>query len=72
MIKEERVSSCFQALLISQANCCIIQAKNQPLPLTGDPFSKRMVRHDLRKRRYDDKGILNIGIIDFLLDDSAV
>jgi len=28
------------------------------------------VRHDVGRRWYDDSGVLNIGIIDFLLDDS--
>jgi len=30
------------------------------------------VRHDIRKRWYDDNGILNVGVIDFLLDDTLV
>lgn len=47
-------------------------AENKPLCLTGDSFPKIIVRHDIRKRWYDDNGILNIGIIDFLLDDSIV
>lgn len=42
----------------------------KPLGLTGDMFPKIIVRHDIRKRWYDESGILNIGIIDFLLDDS--
>ncbi|MBR4236359.1 MAG: hypothetical protein IKR85_09925 [Clostridia bacterium] len=37
-----------------------------------DSFPKIVVRHDIRKRWYDDNGILNIGILDFLLDDSIV
>ncbi len=43
--------------------------ENKPLSLTGDAFPKIIVRQDIRKRWYDDNGILNIGIIDFLLDD---
>ncbi|MCR4615502.1 MAG: ATP-binding protein [Clostridiales bacterium] len=46
--------------------------ENKPLKLTGDSFPKIIVRHDIRKRWYDDNGILNIGIIDFLLDDAIV
>ena len=46
--------------------------ENKPFGLTGDSFPKVIVRHDIRKRWYDDNGILNIGIIDFLLDDSIV
>ena len=48
------------------------ETENKPFLLTGDSFPKIIVRHDIRKRWYDDKGILNIGIIDFLLDDSVV
>ena len=40
----------------------------KPLSLTGDSFPKIVVRHDIRKRWYDDNGVLNINIIDFLLD----
>lgn len=46
--------------------------ENKPFGLTSDSFPKIIVRHDIRKRWYDDNGILNIGIIDFLLDDSIV
>ena len=48
------------------------ETENKPLSLTGDSFPKIIVRHDIGKRWYDDNGILNIGIIDFLLDDSVV
>lgn len=47
-------------------------AENKPLSLTGDAFPKIIVRHDIRKRWYDENGVLNIGILDFLLDDSLV
>ena len=46
--------------------------ENKPLSLTGDSFPKIIVRHDIRKRWYDDNGILNIGVLDFLLDDTLV
>ena len=46
--------------------------ENKPFGLTGDFFPKVIVRHDIRKRWYDDNGILNVGILDFLLDDSIV
>lgn len=48
------------------------EAENRPFGLVGDFFPKIIVRHDIRKRWYDDNGILNIGIIDFLLDESCV
>jgi len=44
----------------------------KPLSLTGDSFPKIIVRHDVGKRWYDDNGVLNIGVIDFLLDSSVV
>lgn len=48
------------------------EVENRPFGLTGDSFPKIIVRHDIRKRWYDDHGILNIGIIDFLLDQSLI
>ena len=47
-------------------------AENKPFSLTGDSFPKIIVRSDIRKRWYDDNGVLNIGILDFLLDDAIV
>ena len=47
-------------------------AENRPFGLTGDSFPKIIVRHDIRKRWYDDRGTLNIGILDFLLDPEIV
>lgn len=44
----------------------------KPLSLTGDSFPKIIVRHDIRKPWYDENGILNIGVIDFLLKDSLL
>lgn len=46
--------------------------ENKPLLLTDDMFQKIIVRHDITKRWYNEKGILNIGIIDFLLDDMII
>lgn len=45
-----------------------VETENKPFSLTGDSFPKIVVRHDIRKRWYDDNGVLNIGILDFLLD----
>lgn len=45
-------------------------AENKPFSLTGDSFPKIIVRHDIRRRWYDERGILNIGILDFLLDET--
>ena len=47
-------------------------SENRPFWLTGDSFPKIIVRSDIRKRWYDEKGILNINVIDFLLDDTLV
>lgn len=44
----------------------------RPFSLTGDSFPKIMVRKDIGKRWYDDKGILNINLIDFLLDKNLI
>ena len=48
------------------------KAENRPFLLTGDSFPKIIVRHDIRRRWYDDNGILNIGVLDFLLDEKIV
>jgi len=40
--------------------------------LTGDSFPKIIVRHDTGKRWYDEQGILNINILDFLLDPTII
>jgi hypothetical protein len=50
----------------------MVETKNKPLRLTGDFFPKIIVRQDVRKGWYDDNGILNIGILDFLLEDSWI
>ena len=47
-------------------------SESYPFFLTGDSFEKIIIRGDITKRWYDDKGILNIGIIDFLLDKSVI
>lgn len=44
----------------------------KPFSLTGDFFPKIIVRGDIKKRWYDDNGILNIGITDFLLDENVI
>ena len=49
-----------------------IESENKPFGLTGDSFPKIIVRQDIRKRWYDDKGVLNIGVIDFLLDRTLI
>lgn len=48
-----------------------VETETKPFSLTGDAFPKIIVRHDVRRRWYDDNGVLNIGVIDFLLDDSV-
>ena len=44
----------------------------RPFALTRDSFPKIVVRKDIGKRWYDEKGILNINIIDFLLDKELI
>ena len=48
------------------------ETENRPLSLTGDSFPKIIVRHDIRKRWYNDLGTLNIGVLDFLLDRTLI
>lgn len=49
-----------------------MEVELRPFGLTGDSFPKIVVRKDMGKRWYNDKGILNIGLIDFLLDKGVV
>ena len=44
----------------------------KPFKLTRDSFPKIVVRKDIGKRWYDDNGILNINVIDFLLDKELI
>ena len=44
-----------------------IYTENKSLSLTGDSFPKIIVKHDIRKRWYDESGVLNINIIDVFL-----
>lgn len=44
----------------------------RPFTLTGDFFPKIVVRKDIGKRWYDDNGILNINVTDFLLDKDVI
>ena len=49
-----------------------LESELRPFALAGDSFPKIIVRQDVGKRWYDDNGILNINVIDFLLDKSVV
>lgn len=49
-----------------------INSELKPFLLTGDSFSKIIVRGDIKKRWFDEYGILNIGITDFLTDESII
>lgn len=44
----------------------------RPFSIIGDSFPKVIVRKDIRKRWYDDKGVLNIGLIEFLLNKTII
>ncbi|MCR5478865.1 MAG: ATP-binding protein [Ruminococcus sp.] len=44
----------------------------KPFSLTIDSFPKIVVRKDIRKRWYDDNGVLNVGLVDFLLDEHVI
>lgn len=49
-----------------------MEAETAPFALTGDSFPKIVVRKDIGRRWYDDKGILHISLIDFLLDKNLI
>jgi hypothetical protein len=44
----------------------------KPFSLTGDSFRKIIVRTDVGKRWFDENGVLNLSIYDFLLDQNAI
>lgn len=44
----------------------------RPFSIIGDSFPKVIVRKDIRKRWYDDNGVLNIGLIEFLLNETII
>ena len=49
--------------------------ESEEMPSTSESTSKSPempVIPDIRKRWYDENGILNIGILDFLLDDTIL
>ena len=48
------------------------EAELESLRLTKDSFPKVIIRQDIRKRWYDDEGVLHINLIDFLLDKNAI
>ena len=48
------------------------EAELKPFALTGDSFPKIAVKKDIEKRWYDDRGVLNINMIDFLLDKELI
>lgn len=44
----------------------------KPFSLTGDSFRKIIVRNDIARRGFDENGVLNIALTDFLLDPTSV
>lgn len=49
-----------------------MEVELRPFSLTGDFFPKIVVRKDIGKRWYDENGILNINLVDFLLDKELI
>lgn len=48
------------------------EAEARPFALTGDSFPKIIVRRDTAGRWYDESGVLNINVMDFLLDKNLI
>ena len=44
----------------------------RPFSLTGDSFRKIVVRNDIGHRWQDEKGVLHLSLLEFLLDESAL
>lgn len=49
-----------------------LESETRPFRCTNDSFPKILVQREGGKRWYDERGVLHIGIIDFLLDPSVV
>lgn len=47
-------------------------AESRPFSLAGDSFPKVIVRKDTVGRWYDDSGVLNVNVVDFLLDKDII
>ena len=43
----------------------------KPFALSGDSFRKIVVRDDIGHRFFDDSGVLNISLVDFLQDSTG-
>ena len=44
----------------------------RPFFLTGDAFRRIVVRQDIRRRSYDQSGVLHVPLLDFLTDEDCV
>lgn len=70
------VTSGSKRIYIQSAYAMLTEEKTEselrPFSLIKDSFPKIVVRKDISKRWYDDNGILNIGLIDFLLDKDLI
>ena len=49
-----------------------IAQETAPLAFTGDSFPKVIIRQDMHRRWYDEKGNLNLGLLEFLLDKDSL
>ncbi len=49
-----------------------VEVELRPFSLIGDSFPKIVVRKDIGKRWYNEDGVLNINLIDFLLDKELI
>ena len=48
------------------------ESELRPFSLTGDSFRKIVVRDDVGLRWFDDRGVLHVNLLDFLLDETIV
>jgi hypothetical protein len=49
-----------------------MQSETDQFRYTGDSFRKIVVREDVGKRWFDEKGVLHINIVDFMLDKELI
>lgn len=49
-----------------------VEPEMRPFALTGDGFRRIVIRDDIRRRSFDQNGVLHLSLVDFLLDQNCI
>ena len=60
-----------QVKVVTGLRRCVKSYLLKPFALSGDSFRKIVVRDDIGHRFFDDSGVLNISLVDFLQDSTG-